>query len=51
MITFSKLLKQFDVTTLSDKDFCYFAKLNLDEMAAFLLFQIDGSFNKRYGVI
>jgi hypothetical protein len=49
MKTFSQLMKQFNVTALSDKDFCYFAKLSLDEMTAFLMFQIDGSFEKRYG--
>jgi hypothetical protein len=49
MITFSQLLKNFDVTKLSDSDFCYFAKLSLDEMCAFLISKIDGDFDKRYG--
>jgi hypothetical protein len=44
-------MKQFNVTKLSDKDFCYFAKLSIDEMCAFLISKIDGDFEKRYGGI
>jgi hypothetical protein len=51
MNTFSSLMKKYDVTKLSDSDFCYFAKLSLDEMCAFLISKIDGDFEKRYGGI